>query len=1236
VGCGNSVETTQVDPVSGARPLSTDDEVTQAAEDALELLRNANGPNELHRVLVDHPACRDMAHVQRLLSEAESAPHHFLAEHRTAQAAALRDFLECIDALSNIDGFASLIAVYADHDAAFSPACWELVNTLSKDVGAKRFVAALAEKRSLEHLLDEALKVKNSPDTLEQIFTRTPGLASSDFHEWLRLRHRLAINYGSEDEASAFAGLLDGIKMLSNFLASRRSEEIGDGRVRVTAQVADVMSQSWASSQPQLDEVFDPIAKSIAAGRQKCAPALATVLTELSNTPNEAAFYGAYFLERCLKEIGDAAPSHILDGYRALCELSGVERDNRATTVLRYSVAVLFHWRTAGLDADALFEVAELVREARATLPSDKRPRLLRDLDFRHAQLLENVAIWRPELLEHARQSYVRGLAITAVAHESESRGGALGGLASILSKLSSRGEYDDRGQIEALYREALTLQGRDDSSERCILLNNYAVHLLERAEETQPADAERALELIEEAIPVAVKLAGISSWFDQAIANLCLTRGNVLRDRWYGDRITLLRAALDSYRSGRRYAVDSSELQGLLLLNQSFVAAELAAETSDEQARSEAEYAIEQACGVLSGRPIWSAVAEFTRSTITPRTTLSEDALAAARSAVEALSVHASRRELARRQVELSRALKARGDVPSLQEAASILRSALASYRQLGDRERMLSLLRDLAALALETGEGEGHGNCLTTAEHLLTEAVQIADDLYSTASSIEGRLVLGYAATAHAELAWLKAKRGAPLDELLPNVILAKNRELIEHTRLFTPGRPVSSDPRSAQARREARAREMQLWNARAEVQPTQTLGAEGKALQQALSAAREVEAVLLGPADLPDATKIAATLMAATAAPSCTVIVDVTVTRWGTVGVRFSSDGVTITTSTLSTDDLADAKDSHIGRWREAYHEWRAAGAIARAGLETKVNEGLETVLRHVREKLGTIGDWLTAPGIDLMIVPGALAGLPIHALPVKLDDALRIIDTAASTTYAMSLARCPTDAFRWQRPERALCILSDPGTERPRLVKSVGEVSNIVRYLSDLGAEVDVIATVANESGTSVVSPPAGNIRVHSGHATVDAVRKTLPHVDAFVYSGHGMPSGLLLADENGAEAMMRIPALLGMDLATRRPFIHLSACSTAQEMPGTLDSFSLVSCFLRIGAAAVFGGLWEVRESVAANVSSTLYGASLQKRPVARAIADSIKLVRNELGDRDLMGWAPFAWFVGPR
>ncbi|WP_394844957.1 CHAT domain-containing protein [Pendulispora brunnea] len=1201
----------------------------------MDEVRDAPSPNALLELLVRERSLRHDAALndlaEKLARDAAQESDSPLGDYRSQQAGFVAELRDTIEETLRADSLALLVAVYEGRQVLFTESFWPLMRALASDAStagdARRehaFARVLAVYDTLVRALDQISTLRDqSPDELS--VSLRPGTIYSDpaFHKWLSVRCRAAACAGSE-LAPRIAQLREWLVTLCRVTESRANVSgASDGRFSLYA--SGDMAEAWLIMRPDLHAPFDALLSRVSAGELTVEQAVAAAIADFARDEDSAPFYGAYFLERALRWSGGALLTPALDEYRVLCDRPG-EAAIRATTTLRYGTALVLYWRPAGQGQVALEDAEARLASARGTVSPKTSPRLVRDLHFARARLLENVAIWTPDRLAEARAEFEAGLSVERVAHEREPRGRALGGLANVLVALARRGIHVSLERIASLYDEALTLLPNEDSINRAIVLNNYAVFLIEARDTDRATDFERALTYVDEGLAIAIPIRRDPVWVTDAIASLYLTRGNILRHRAYGDLEGRLRAARESFSAGTRFASATSELGGLLRLNQAFLNEELGRLTGDPTFEEEGYRCLVEAQECLGGHPLLSLIVSFAQASFA-RARPTPEAVSSARDALKSLRERGDLHELAGRAHQFGNLLRRADELPQREEGTALLNEAHRLYGQLALRTEELTAARDLAeALIDDSPPGDPQPN-LARAEALLEEASVHADEAWGQVPTIEWRLSSVAASKVHADLAWLRVRRGAPIAEFVRNVCLAKNRELLEHTRLLA-GQLTGARLAEARAAQSAALREEQVrWRTQNAASATESTFSEAARAAETIVRARALQAIHAGRPERFEAAQIEAQLASFFSANPESTVIDVTLGSLGTVLVVATATGVSVHALDLRSIETNQARDD----WWRAWSRWREASAPDKHHRYAEWNASTEALLALVSERL--LGASLSASmidGRDLVVIAGRLSGIPFHAARV---GGTRLLLRARSVAYATSLARLPGREIRWRAPRSALCVLSDPTTSgQASLDASPGELLRVAQRLSQGGTDVTVLASVGDRVGMGALPPHAfaDTIRVDGRRPTPSVMAELIPLTDTLVYSGHGSASGLLLMTDEGRGVEWSVEDVLGMDLSARRPFVHLSACSTASEaVAPASEMFSFASWLLRAGAREVLAGAWEVRDDLSALYTDAFLDGLRENADLRLLASEATRRLRLRVGDADLASWAPF-------
>ena len=336
------------------------------------------------------------------------------------------------------------------------------------------------------------------------------------------------------------------------------------------------------------------------------------------------------------------------------------------------------------------------------------------------------------------------------------------------------------------------------------------------------------------------------------------------------------------------------------------------------------------------------------------------------------------------------------------------------------------------------------------------------------------------------------------------------------------------------------------------------------------------------------------------------------DLTLTRWGTVAVGVSAEGLAYTTVPLSRETVrrwvwGDEPSGGPGWWalqlahRSALDEGHAelAAAHERAWVEAG------------RELAGELGARLLEPvalGLDrtlagqvLLLAPGRLSGLPFAAARVGGDP---LVAHVRGLAQIASLAELPTGPLPCPRPRRALCVLADPGASTP-VERDAGasaapleELHDVARLLASGQAEVEVLARVGEAVGEAAFRPTQARTRertvVSPAPPTAEAVLERLADLDHLYHGGLGWGEGLLLLDGHGHVERLAAAQISAGPRWAPGSSVLLSA---AAHLPPPVDeavAWSLVRAFHDAGVGLVVLSIHPVTPALARELCRGFY------------------------------------------
>jgi hypothetical protein len=194
-----------------------------------------------------------------------------------------------------------------------------------------------------------------------------------------------------------------------------------------------------------------------------------------------------------------------------------------------------------------------------------------------------------------------------------------------------------------------------------------------------------------------------------------------------------------------------------------------------------------------------------------------------------------------------------------------------------------------------------------------------------------------------------------------------------------------------------------------------------------------------------------------------------------------------------------------------------------------------------------------------------------------------------------------------------------MVADPETNpTEQLHGAVAEVAEASETLTLAGYRPEVIASFGGAKGPEVfrsegLAPPSlvSDVSVTESEFLSRASRATFVLV-----SGHGVSVGglgaLVLVAEDGCRHDVTVLDLLAARKLARAPVVLLSTCDSAAEAsPSSAELTSVASCFLRLGARAVFANLWPIKSGMAQQVVSTLMKDMVAGKAVDEALIKAL-------------------------
>lgn len=966
-----------------------------------------------------------------------------------------------------------------------------------------------------------------------------------------------------------------------------------DRRAEVMA-LAELV-EPWHRLDAALERTCRVLVAEVVAGQRALLDALRMVMAK-NDEPERGVQRRACLLMHLLEDAAPAMRRAALVAWTRLVassEAQGLEPAPRATLVLRWAVALELCWRVLP-DPPAAFEGAlRLLDHVGARIADAAGPRLARELAVVRARLLRRLAGWRDGVLEEAVQAHRIALEALAAEPAPGLRGRVLLELAGL--RRARRGDDADAQdrEVRALYDEALA-ELRDAAVMRARALADYAVYLAQPLR-PEAGDAELCLALAHEAVaqleglPLAAREHPLLRVEE---ASHRLTLGNLRLEHGAEPPSERQAAATRDYRCALERLSDADEvLAGLVHLDLAFVAlaAAIPRERDDRHARARAE--LELAVPSLGPLPVAHARAVAERAMLAVRAAPDDEdarerAIREVEAALHRLPLGVDRVVRARVQRQLGELHLHRDGPEDLARAAEQFAAARSAFVEGGAVRLAVEAARDYAEAQLRQHADDGDPTALVRGVVMLEQSALLAEQRWATREPGEpqGELTAMLDGV-YGDLAWLLAKLERPAEAVLHTVTRAKRyrahpslqalRMRAERSSMLSP---VHVDPL---ARRSA-----------------------------PLPAARRVAAAG------PSAKQLVTRASAFAAANPGVLALDLTLTRWGTVAVGVSVEGLAYTTVPLSRetvrrwvwgDDSAGGplgsspsvpKASMPGWWarylayRDALDEGHEALAAAceRAWAEAGGELAVELGARLLEPAL--VGLDRALEGRVLLLAAGRLSGLPFAAARV---GGRPLVAHVKGLALIASLAELPVGPLPSPRPRRALCVLTDPDASAAAPLE---ELHDVVRLLASGQAEVEVLARVGEAVGEAAFRPTQARTRertvVSPVPPTIDAVLERLPGLDHLYHGGLGWMEGLVLLDAAGRAATLDVARISAGPRWAEGSSVLLSAAARRPPPADDAAAWSLVRSFHDAGVGLVIVPICPVPPSLARELCRGFY------------------------------------------
>lgn len=1251
-------------------------------QQALTAIWNSEGPDDLVEILADQAAARSESVIDELKNEAQACEHvnPLLAIRLTQMSEAIEQIHEAVSSFSTVTDLSILAIQLRSSPIAWHPTFPRLIEEFAKDYIAKgnretaqaiRVAAEVHQTAKSGIKLIEQLSVCPK-EKIWEFLEKNQILCEPAFHEIVELAVKMA-------QKAGYTGISD-MQGMREYLVSicrimqryREQKDIPpdkEGRIPVRLPIPPELASIWFQLIPGLSEACRRLAPEVAAGSRSFADAAALAESKIPEgarcSPAQAKTSAmAALCEHVLYQSGPRRTEEALRQYRAIIdspEFKALDDEEQRTWVLRYGMALQRTWRECEDPLSLIQESVEQLGAAIARTDPIVSPRLLRDLYFTRARHLENLGKLSPECYEQAEEDYEAGLKVIGIAHEVEARAMALMDLANTMRSRYALEMAKHDSRVRALYEEAVnSLSSEKYPLNKAAALNNYATYFNERVIGDPSQNEERALSLATEAVQTLegmIKSHPPTLFERTNLASAYNTKANILRDRKFGNKEEQLKEAKKAYESGIAL-IDlgmHDDLLATMWLNLGHVEIDLGYNAGDGTCLARAMAAYSKAESAAENYPLQHAraviaiaglVLEGSEQTDRAAIDQSVEALNSTLNTLIALEVPD---DLARANLILGSLYRARSKGEAgedLDRAVARLKEARALYVRLGESEYAISTMLQIADCHIRAFRDMGDRELLNSAKAELFEAADLVEKVWQQHDSIQWRHEVSASfAEVYGRLAWCEAMLGASVYEVLFHATRAKGREISAHVSGLLRNKKGMGKELVGYLdtlRIHERLAEVGRWAVQRSAETQASIITEIVEADRLGRHARTQRELFLG-ADsakgitVEDLTKQVEGFL--NLHPNA-VICDLTVCKWGTTIVLLSGPNVmphcqsSVSVMPLTRDALDGLVWGAEGQrgWNELYQDYLSSPQSNLIEKRQAWTEATDALLATVaRDALGPLLQVLKSDGSEctLCIVPGMLAGFPLHA--VQLSDSRRLCDIVKGVAYVPSLLMLSADKRDWIWPNSALCILSDPESDpRKQLRTAPSETVETATRLDLLGTRVTIVAAVGPDVGFDVFSnrgltvPPT--VTVLQDRPTPEWLTGHMNEYDHIFYAGHGLaqsnagPGGLILSDAEGVEKIWTSADVLVTSELHAAPLVYLSACETARDVlanTGT-DLFSFASCLLRIGSGFVVGAIWTVRDDSAHVFTKGFYDGLTSTHDPAEAFCLAIQHLKSYL------------------
>jgi tetratricopeptide (TPR) repeat protein len=1233
-------------------------------QEVLKEIWDTKGPDALLKILEREPAAREGGIAEELRREAEEiSPYNVSAGERLVLIAEEIDGIrKDIGRVALAETVGDLLEVYKSRPFCHSSNFNRLLGVFWLDARRKGDAAMVANLRRAMKVLSDIYaaihQIQASTQLDRKVWARqivtSRILSDPNFHQFLDARaHFLAEQ--KNPYAENFAKIAVYIRTCSRVAPSlvqiedRQRGVTMDGPIKIHVPVSPDQAELWFLISEGFGKLAERLAGEVNAGSRTIANCMdeATLYATRNLSPDQLdarddektikVFLASAFLEHLLRFSTPAVIVDALEAYSCLSQNGQWNTaEKRAIFVLHYTKAVLNYWRYLEPPLPRLRECADLIQETLLTV-DDTTPRLFRDLWVTRARILENIGFWEPGAYADAIAAYEQALSVTRVKHEAEARGRALTDYANTMSRLRSVSEEDHDKKIMDTYQEALTTFEMEKSViGKTLALHSFAIYLTERLHGDRSANQERALSLIQEAIDLLEqdeKADRNNDLVSRTLASSYLTKSNVLRRRGIGDELESIAAAVDSLRTAQdrlgKNAADD-QLRGIISLNLGHLYIDLHEITGEAANARNAMYAYQEAEALLQSFP-----REYSQALLGTAMLVSE--IEEDRSP-ETISASIERAEKALQLLQTTEDLEARarayislGELHSLRSSAEDSHVALESYKAaiadfLGAKhyEHAITAAQRLAALWIDRFRRDNDLSNVREAEKVFKQATEWIEVIWAQVDSIQWHFAVSDRfSNVYAELAWCQATLGDAPELIAFALARSKGREFLTHsaesrrTMQTEGGLGEFMDQLRVESREAERIRWEAANKARLDVDVNE-------AVQSSRQQLRDIELrrriLFPPPSDEGDHPTLSSVDAFLNMHPKC-LLLDITISRWGTVAFvaggretgAFAGHSIRVLPLQSTT------ARAWVGEWSSSYLDYLRVQHIEREDARVRWAKQTDALLFELSQNVMQPCLALPIdPSMELIIVAGRLAGLPLHAS--SLSDGQYAAESFTSVTYCPNIAVLSSEVLGWQKPSRPLFVVSDREGD---LITAAKECQLAIDKIGSEGTAIKVFAQVGDAVGRAAFSKRgitlAADVDVVDDAPTPERLAEFLPGADHFFYSGHGArradQSGLVVVDNNGEPTMFSENDILSMHVLRGRPIVVLSACETAMGGHGSSELFDTASSFLRVGARFVVGSLWLVIEDCATRFTAELYEAVTSGESPSSAFGKALRATK---------------------